>query len=132
MPSLHEQLTQQFFRWEQRGRGWQVYDEPVYPEPPFVPFDGHYQPEEPLIDDGHRPSLLGSLFWKVAPPPAKKAAPPTMPQQEEEPEPTPLTRESLVEFQASLPEKLDVDNEAFAQFLLNLSLCREHSYMTLG
>jgi hypothetical protein len=30
-----------------------------------------------------------------------------------------------VEFQASLPDKLDISKEAFEQFLLNLSLCRE-------
>jgi hypothetical protein len=42
-------------RWELRGRGWQVYDEPVSPEPPFVPFHGHYLPETPPIDDGRKP-----------------------------------------------------------------------------
>ena len=47
------------------------------------------------------------------------------PEQEEEPEPTTLTRESLVELQASLPDKLDISKDAFEQFLLNLSLCRE-------
>ncbi|HEV2693350.1 MAG TPA: type IV secretion system DNA-binding domain-containing protein [Verrucomicrobiae bacterium] len=31
----------------------------------------------------------------------------------------------MVELQASLPDKLDVSKEAFEQFLLNLSLCRE-------
>ena len=31
----------------------------------------------------------------------------------------------MIEFQASLPDKLDVPKEAFEQFLLNLSLCRE-------
>ena len=51
--------------------------------------------------------------------------PPVIPEPEEEPEPTPLIRESLVELQASLPDKLDISKEAFEQFLLNLSLCRE-------
>ncbi|KAF0181136.1 MAG: ATPase [Limisphaerales bacterium] len=50
---------------------------------------------------------------------------PPEPVEEEEPEPTSLTRDSLIEFQASLPDKLDVSKEAFEQFLLNLSLCRE-------
>ena len=50
---------------------------------------------------------------------------PVEPEPEEEPEPTPLIRESLVELQASLPDKLDISKEAFEQFLLNLSLCRE-------
>ena len=38
MPTAHEQFSEQFRRWELRGRGWQVFDEPVHPEPPFVPF----------------------------------------------------------------------------------------------
>ena len=50
MPSTHEHLTAQFYKWEQRGRGWQVFEEPVYPEPPFVEFEGHYLPDEAIID----------------------------------------------------------------------------------
>ena len=34
-------------------------------------------------------------------------------------------RDSLVEFQASLPSDLDIGKEAFEQFLRNLALCRE-------
>jgi hypothetical protein len=122
MPTAHEQLSEQFRKWELRGRGWQVFDEPVYPEPPFVPFDGHYLPEPPVVDDGRRPTFLSSLFRKVT---AAPEPPPVLPEPEEEPEPTPLSRGDLAEFQASLPDKLDVSREVFEQFLLNLSLCRE-------
>jgi hypothetical protein len=125
MPTAHEQFSEQFRRWELRGRGWQVFGEPVFPEPPFVPFRRSYLPEPPAIDDGHRPTILSSfvqkLSRKMAPPPP----PPVDPEPLEEPEPTPLSRESLVELQASLPDKLDISKEAFEQFLLNLSLCRE-------
>jgi hypothetical protein len=125
MPTAHEQFSEQFRRWELRGRGWQVFGEPVFPEPPFVPFRRSYLPETPAVDDGHRPTILSSfvqkLSRKMAPPPP----PPVEPEPEEESEPTPLTRESLVELQASLPDKLDISKEAFEQFLLNLSLCRE-------
>src|ERR1019366_9663856 len=124
MPPVHEQLSEQFYKWELRGRGWTVYGEPVQPEPPFVPFTGHYLPDTPIVDDGRRPSFLGSLVQglsrKLAPPPA-----PVEPEPEEEPESQPLIRESLVELQASLPDKLDISKEAFEQFLLNLSLCHE-------
>jgi len=106
-----------------RGRGWRVFDEPVYPEPPFVPFHGHYLPESPVVDDGRRPTALSSLFRKLTSP--RPEAPPVIPEPEEEPEPQSLVREKLIEFQASLPDKLDVSKEAFEQFLLNLSLCRE-------
>ena len=122
MPTAHEQLSEQFRKWELRGRGWQVFDEPVYPEPPFVPFDGHYLPETQVIDDGRRPTFLSSLFRKVT---AVPKPPPDLPEPEEEPEPTPLSRSDLMEFKASLPDKLDVSREMFEQFLLNLSMCRE-------
>ena len=126
MPSVHEQLTEQFRKWELRGRGWKVFPEPVSPEPPFIPFPGHYLPEAPVVDDGHRPTFLSSFVQKLSRKLATEAAPPpVIPESEEEPEPKPLTRDSLVEFQASLPSKLDISKEAFEQFLLNLSLCRE-------
>jgi hypothetical protein len=126
MPSVHEQLTEQFRQWEVRGRGWKVWSEPVYPEPPFVPFHSHYLPESTPIDDGRRPTFLSSLVQKLSHKLSTEvAAPPVIPEPEEEPEPISLIRDSLVEFQASLPDKLDVSREAFEQFLLNLSLCRE-------
>ncbi len=40
-PTVAELLTQQFYDWEIRGRGWTVYDAPVELEPPFRPFEGH-------------------------------------------------------------------------------------------
>jgi|SRR5258705_4539269 len=126
MGSVHEQLTEQFRRWEIRGRGWQVFNEPVSPEPPFVPFRGHYLPEAPVADDGHRPTFLSSFVQKLSRKLATEAAPPPLiPEPEEEPEPTRLIRYSLVEFQASLPAKLDISKEPFEQLLLSVSLCHE-------
>src|SRR5665213_2268719 len=122
MPTAHEQFSEQFRHWELRGRGWQVFDEPVHPEPPFVPFRGHYLLETQAVDDGRRPTFLSSLYRKLTGPPPETRV---MPEPEEEPEPQSLVREKLIEFQASLPNKLDIPKEAFEQFLLNLSLCRE-------
>jgi len=124
MPTAHEQFSEQFHRWEVRGRGWKIYGEPVQPEPPFVPFQRRYLPETPVQDDGRRPTFLSSLVQKLA----RKIALPAEPaavEPEEEPEPIALVRDSLAEFQASLPDKLDISKEAFEQFLLNLSLCGE-------
>jgi hypothetical protein len=67
-------------------------------------------------------SLVKGLSQKLS---TEKPIAPVEPEPEEEAEPTPLIRESLVELQASLPDKLDISKEAFEQFLLNLSLCRE-------
>ena len=50
MSRLDEQLTEQFRQWELRGRGWQVFTEPVEPEPPFVPFHGHFLPATRPVD----------------------------------------------------------------------------------
>ena len=77
--------------------------------------------DRPVVDDGCRPSFLGSLFRGLAP----KAAPTVEPEPEEEPEPALLIRTSQVEFQASLPEKFDLGKETFESFFLNLALCRE-------
>jgi hypothetical protein len=122
MPSANKYLSEQFQKWEVRGRGWQVYPQPIFPEPPFVSFRFRQMTETPAADDGRRPTFLSSWARKLA-----RSIPATPPliEQEEEPEPTLLERDSLVEFQASLPAKLDVPRETFEQFLLNLSLCRE-------
>jgi hypothetical protein len=126
MPSVHEQLTEQFRQWELRGRGWQVFPEPVYPEPPFVPFHGHYLPDTPVVDDGRRPTLLSSFVRKLSQAiSTEQPAPPVIPEPEEEPEPQPFLRENLVELETSLPAKLDIGPEAFAQFLRQLAFCRE-------
>jgi hypothetical protein len=126
MSRLDEQLTGQFHQWELRGRGWQVFDEPVSIEPPFRPFHGHYLPDAPAIDDGRKPTFFNSLIEKLSNKLSTAPAPASIePEPEEEPEPKSLVREKLIEFQASLTDKLDISKEAFEQFLLNLSLCRE-------
>jgi hypothetical protein len=124
MPSVHETLSEQFYRWEQRGRGWQVFDHPVAPEPPFVPFA--FTPQEPAVDDGRRPTILSSLFQKFSRKlSGEPEAPSVIHEPEEEPEPELLQRDSLVELQTFLPANLSVRREEFAQFLSALSLCCE-------
>src|ERR1041385_6062943 len=60
--SPQERLTRQFYVWEQRGRGWQVWPYPVALEPPFRPFFYHYCPPAlPPVDDGRKPTFLSSL-----------------------------------------------------------------------
>lgn len=122
MASVHEQLSEQFYKWEIRGRGVQVFPDPVYPEPPFIPFLGHHVPNVPIIDDGLKPTFLSSLFRKIS----KREAPPEIPpEEEEEPEPETLIRDPLVELQTILPADLDIARDAFAHFLSNLSRCQE-------
>jgi hypothetical protein len=66
MASVHEQLSKQFYKWELRGRGWKIFDEPVYPEPPFQEYFRNFLPETPDMVDGRRPTFLSSLFRKVS------------------------------------------------------------------
>jgi hypothetical protein len=65
--TLSEKLTLNFYQWEKRGRGWQVWDASVELEPPFVPFtfDPRFFP--PAVDDGQYPSFTVKLLkgaWK--------------------------------------------------------------------
>src|ERR1035438_9314288 len=63
MPCNIEALTRQFYEWERRGRGWQVWDQPVALEPPFRPFFGHFVSGSlgTVPDDGRRPTFLSNL-----------------------------------------------------------------------
>src|SRR5437879_1433642 len=63
-----EHLTDEFYCWEVRGRGWQVWDVPVLPEPPFRPFLGHTLSVIPTpreLDDARKPTFIGSLVERL-------------------------------------------------------------------
>ena len=111
-PTLPERLTEQFYTWELRGRGWQESPQPVALEPPFVRFPGYFLP--PIEDDGHRPSFLSRI---VAPPRPEPETP-----EIEEPEPEVFeTDEPLIECVVSLPSEVVVKAESAERFLLALS-----------
>src|ERR1017187_8448116 len=100
MARIDEKLTEQFRQWELRGRGWQVFPEPVHPEPPFRPFYGHYLPETPPIDDGRKPTFLSSLVRKISETlSTEPRAATAIDEPEEEPEPVSLIRDTLVELE---------------------------------
>jgi hypothetical protein len=126
MSSIDERFSEQFYQWEQRGRGWQVFAEPVTPEPPFRPFNSFFQPAAPIVDDGRRPTLLSSLADRMKELTGAKPATVTeTPSVEEAREPEPFIREPLIELQAILPAKLNLRREDFEEFLLAMSLCNE-------
>lgn len=60
-----EELTKSFYKWEQRGRGWNLWNFPVYLEPPFVPFHFHISSFTTPIDDGRKPTFLSTIAEKV-------------------------------------------------------------------
>jgi Type IV secretion-system coupling protein DNA-binding domain len=111
-PTLPERLTEQFYAWELRGRGWQEFPRPVALEPPYVVFPGYFLP--PIRDDGHRPSFLSRI---VAPARPVEATP-----EIEEPEPEAFdSDEPLIECVVSLPREEAVKGESAERFLLALS-----------
>jgi hypothetical protein len=123
MAFIHDQVSAQFRAFEQRGRGWQVFSEPVAPEPAFRPFLGYTLPLAP--DDGRRPTVLSSMVaglsrWLGGTPEAGE-----LPPDPEEPEPEYETRGRVVELQTALPAKLDISREAFGSFLDRLGACCE-------
>lgn len=115
-PTLPERLTEQFYAWELRGRGWQEFPHPVALEPPFLPFPGYFLPA--LKDDGHRPTFLGRLF---SPPRVEPERPEVV-----EPEPALFeAKKPLVEYTVSLPGDAAVRPEGAERFLLSLSATAE-------
>ncbi len=121
--SATELLTQQFYDWEKRGRGWSVWPKPVDIEPPFRPFLGHFLPPCAVTDDGQFESSLSHFAsWFLGRSSARP--PPLPPEREAEPDPEFVgPPERLVEFQALVPPDFEADTAEFDQFLLSPSLC---------
>lgn len=119
--TTEELISAQFYAWEKRGRGWQLWNYPVELEPPFEAFPGYYLP---TTDDGRKPTALSSFVEKIH----GKHAP-------QEPEincdalldyydhavPALFFDESqLREIQIVLPTKSSINREVSERFLLSL------------
>lgn len=125
---LDQALTDQFYRWELRGRGWLHYDAPVSIEPPFRPFLGHFLPQygAQQVDDGQRPTTGSRLFdgvsrWLFPTSPVT----PDEEDAEEEPGQFYEQRGNLVELQIHLPDIKGLSQDVMDAWLLSLSSCRE-------
>ena len=127
--TLTEQLTTVFYLWEQRGRGWQLWDRCVELEPPFEPFFFYYLPLSFPVDDGRKPTLLSSLadwFSSMFQPSrsSRVSEVSTLPYSAIL-EPDPFVDESpIVELKVSLPRESKSAADVAEHFLLNLSYCR--------
>jgi excisionase family DNA binding protein len=137
----HERLTEQFYAWEIRGRGWQIWDSPVELEPPFRPFVFHSaRPGPTPDDDARKPTFLSSLAESVrdsirgaSSAATDRSFPDTVMDQEEPRPETGYSTEALVELGVSLPSKQTIDKERAEQFLLGLSLTADPiSFEVLG
>ncbi|MBX3024671.1 type IV secretion system DNA-binding domain-containing protein [bacterium] len=123
-----ELLTLQFYGWERRGRGWDLYDSPVSIEPPFTPFfrrlanAGSTRPP----DDGRKATWLTTIaerlreYWNAP------AAPVTPVASDEEPAGVEYDLDldtRWTELAVVLPAGCDVNREAAEQLVVSLSTC---------
>jgi predicted DNA-binding transcriptional regulator AlpA len=116
-----ERLTAQFYDWERRGRGWQIWNYPVELEPPFRPFFYHYVEPGPAVDDARKPTALSSfvdgILGRSSAPPAPA---PFMEEREYDPEPF-YDDGTILEFQVALPAGTKVAKEAAERLLTSLT-----------
>jgi hypothetical protein len=124
-PSLAEQLTQQFYEWECRGRGWLLWDEPVDLEPPFRPIY-YYLPRTPqLTDDGRRPTFLSTIvegLFASTPKDTTVSVPQTILPPPIEPGPYPVHYGEFVDEHRLLsPEDWSTSKNVSLQLLVSLS-----------
>jgi len=132
MSWVEDKLVQQFREWEARGRGWEVFEDPIAVEPPFRPFRGHFLPASDATDDGRQYTWISGFIERLA---AKLNPEPdsTDSSEEEEPEPREGERGEIIELQTLLSATTDVPREAFGQFLTHLSSCKHPlSFEVLG
>lgn len=126
MGALDDICSEQFLEWERRGRGWQVWPDPVTPEPPFRPFYGYRLPTpDPDNHEGRRGGFLASLFDRAERKLNGRPATPPVEEAEPEPEPDLLLRDELVEWQVSLPPQAKIDSSAWESFLFSLRRAQE-------
>lgn len=121
--SLPHELTRQFYEWEIRGRGWDIYPWPVALEPPFRPFPGHFLPSPTQgRDDGRKATFLSSLFDRLkpgssGPPPPEQLLPELL-----APEPEPFSYPAeIVEIQVHTSREMKVTAERASRLVSRLA-----------
>ncbi len=123
-PSASEFLTAQFYNWEQRGRGWLLWSQPVDIEPPFEPFRFHQTaPRGPALDDGRKPTILSRLADGLSTLVSGQQARTSNGADEdhEEVQPAPYSCDSpVIEYRLSAPPDLKIARDTAEQFLLSV------------
>lgn len=113
-------LTNAFYAWERRGRGWDIWPSAVQLEPPFRAFLFHTHAVPCVADDARKPTWLGALFERVF---GSRSTSTGEAEEPAEPEPTPARDFGIVELQIALPPDVKVAPELAEHFLLTLSNC---------
>src|SRR5262245_24056219 len=111
-------LTEAFFAWENRGRGWTVWDYSLQLEPPFRPLDLVSAAGARVPDDARRPSVVASwiqgLFGRSEPSADVCETP-------DEPDAFPAVRRDLCTIQVALAPDVKVAPDVAEDFLLTLA-----------
>ncbi len=121
MSRIDEQLSEQFFKWEMRGRGWTLYERAVQLEPPFQPFFGYTltRPTKP-VDDGRKHTRSSGFLDRL-----RQTMQPLLPSEEtadeEEPEPYWSEARERVELQLSLPLSRSAPGVQVESFLRHIA-----------
>ena len=122
-----ELLTTQFYDWERRGRGWELYAHPVPLEPPFRLFFGHSVASQPPVDDARKHTLLSAFaegirsMWSATPTTGTRSVDHIPDLDEVDPIPEWFSpEEPLRELAVVLPPAGAVSRESAEQFLLGL------------
>lgn len=120
MPTLAESLTQQFYSWERRGRGWQLHGQRVVLEPAFQPFI-RQAVVQAAHDDAREPPLWErALNWFRS---RRQGPTPRLPDAASVdvlPEPDHCA-DDLTEIQVRLPAGTEITGELSDQLLLSLA-----------
>jgi hypothetical protein len=118
--TLQETITEQFYAWEIRGRGWSAWPYRVALEPPFRPFHGFVLPK--YADDGRRHTFLSFLADRLFGKDEPTDEPILLPEEED-----PLPQkggEPLVELLLAVPPGTSVGHSAAEGLLIALRSCR--------
>lgn len=127
MWGIDERRSADFIEWESRGRGWQLWDFPVGPEPLFRPFAGHGVIKgDAISDDGRKPTFLSSLIRKASDRLGRdNEAANSCKEDRDQPAPEMLKREEIVELVAYLPQNLKFNREEYVDLFTSLRVCSE-------
>ena len=118
--SISEQITSQFYQWEQRGRGGLLWPESVVLEPPFRPFIPSF-PSHPY-DEGRKASWLVNVLDRLSGKRPQALVVPELQEVDSDDLPDIDDDEAdITEFILLLPETLTVDALTMEQAILSLA-----------
>lgn len=123
MSSIHNRLSDRFHEWERRGRGWEIYEAPVRPEPPFEEFRRDTQVTDLAEDDGRRPTFLSSLVSRLADAFGEQEEPQTESPARKDISPEFFGNSDVVEIGVTLPAKIEIKRDASSEFIASLRSC---------